>query len=102
MRTVISAAAEADLEQIGDYIARDNPHRAISFIEEIRARCLTIAKRPKAFPLMPRFKDAGIRRKIYGRYLICFRVKPGAVEIIRVLHGARNFGPGMLFDPEPE
>jgi plasmid stabilization system protein ParE len=39
----LSAEAEHDLEAIGDYIARDNPHRAISFIRELRTKCLDLA-----------------------------------------------------------
>jgi toxin ParE1/3/4 len=38
-RLVFSPRAEADLEEIGDYIARDNPARAISFLDELRAHC---------------------------------------------------------------
>ena len=36
MRLVFSRRAEFDLEEIGDYIARDNPRRAVSFVNEIR------------------------------------------------------------------
>jgi toxin ParE1/3/4 len=38
-RLFFSPRAEADLEDIGDYIARDNPARAISFLEELRSHC---------------------------------------------------------------
>lgn len=34
----LSCEAERDLESIGDYIARDNPMRAISFLQELRIR----------------------------------------------------------------
>jgi toxin ParE1/3/4 len=37
MRVVISPLAERDLEAIGDYIAEDNPARALSFVAELRA-----------------------------------------------------------------
>jgi len=43
MRCVFSALAEADLEEIADYIARDKPRRALSFIGEIRERCQGLA-----------------------------------------------------------
>ena len=36
MRSIFLPAAIADLEGIGDYIARDNPRRAISFVAELR------------------------------------------------------------------
>jgi len=32
MQCILSPLAEFDLEEIGDYIARDNPGRAVSFI----------------------------------------------------------------------
>ena len=35
MKVVLTRDAEADLLQIGDYIARDDPLRADSFIQEL-------------------------------------------------------------------
>ena len=51
MRCEISPLAEFDLEEIGDYIARDNPSRAVSFVREIRACCDKIPYSPEAVPL---------------------------------------------------
>lgn len=45
----LSAEAEHDLETIGDYIARDNPARALSFLHELRAKCLGLAEMPERF-----------------------------------------------------
>ena len=39
MRLLITPLAEQDLETIADYIANDNPARALSFVRELRA-CL--------------------------------------------------------------
>ncbi|WP_331711913.1 type II toxin-antitoxin system RelE/ParE family toxin [Xanthomonas fragariae] len=50
----LSADAEDDLERIGDYIAQDNPHRALSFVREPREKCMELASTPQAFPLVPR------------------------------------------------
>ena len=36
---IFSVKAEHDLEQIGDYIAEDNPHRALLFVRELRDQC---------------------------------------------------------------
>ncbi len=35
MIVVITAEAEADLEQIGDFIAVNNPRRAVTFVNEL-------------------------------------------------------------------
>jgi plasmid stabilization system protein ParE len=48
MRVLITAEAEADLEAIGDYIARDTPVRALSFVRELYQLCLNIADMPQA------------------------------------------------------
>jgi len=45
--------AETDLEDIGDYIAQDNPARALIFIQEIRAQCQKIGKSPLAYRARP-------------------------------------------------
>jgi plasmid stabilization system protein ParE len=39
MRLRFSRRAEAALEEVADYIARDNPMRAASFVRELRKRC---------------------------------------------------------------
>ena len=44
MRVAISPLAERDLERIGDYIAEDNPARAVGFVAELRDQCATFAK----------------------------------------------------------
>jgi toxin ParE1/3/4 len=68
----------ADLEQIADYIARDNPNRAAGFVEELEAKCRAAAATPDLFP--PRFElVSGLRM-----------AEDGTVRVERVLHSARN------------
>lgn len=43
MRIVFTGAAEADFESIGDFIAADNPLRAVSFVQELRQACEGLA-----------------------------------------------------------
>ena len=51
MKLVFSTAAEADLEAIGDYIALENPLRAVSYIREIRGKCMELREMPRRFRL---------------------------------------------------
>jgi plasmid stabilization system protein ParE len=95
----ILPAAETELEAIGDYIARDNPRRAVSFVRELRDKCLGLADMTLAFPLVPRYEDRGVRHRVYGNYQIFYRVvgQPAErIDIIHVLHGARNYA-SILF-----
>ncbi|OQX06906.1 MAG: plasmid stabilization protein [Desulfobulbaceae bacterium A2] len=89
MQLVFSPLAERDLEAIGDYIARDNPRRALRFIVGLRAQCVQLAATPQAYRQCPELGD-GIRSCAYGNYVIFFLVEGVAVRIIRVLHGAMD------------
>ncbi|HEY3909690.1 MAG TPA: type II toxin-antitoxin system RelE/ParE family toxin [Stellaceae bacterium] len=86
---VFSPRARLDLEDIGDYIARDNPARAVSFLDELRAHCDRISTAPMSYPSREDLA-AGLRVSVHGRYLILFRANSGSVRIERILHGARR------------
>lgn len=89
MRFEVRQAARNDLSDIASYIARDNPERSVSFIEELLSRIETVFERPLSFP--PRTElGSDIRSAVHGRYLILFRVSDSLVEVLRVLHGARD------------
>lgn len=97
MRAAFSRRAERDLEEIGDYIAQDDPRRALSFIAELRVRCARIAEAPLAFSPRPEL-GSDLRSSPHGRYVIFFRPSSSGVLIVRILHGARDlprqFKPG--------
>ncbi|WP_454753716.1 type II toxin-antitoxin system RelE/ParE family toxin [Cupriavidus necator] len=96
----LTPLAEAELEAIADYIARDNPRRALSFVQELRDRCLSLADMPLAFPLVPRYEDRGIRHRVHGNYQIFYRVlgdPPARIDVLHVLHSARNYA-ALLFN----
>lgn len=81
--------AVEDLQAIGDFIAADNPARAVSFIDEMLAACAGIAERPRAYQRRDDLAR-GLRQAVHGRYLILFTDGGDAVVIERVLHGARR------------
>lgn len=84
-----SERAEADLEDLGDYIALDNPRRAVSFVRELRARCDRLAERPRAHRLREEF-GPGVRGAVHGSYIILYVERHGILLIERVIHGARD------------
>ncbi|MBD1549524.1 type II toxin-antitoxin system RelE/ParE family toxin [Roseibium aggregatum] len=96
MIVVITREAEADLEQIGDFIALDNPLRAITFVQELVERCLALKDMARAFPLVPRYEHTGVRRRPFGEYLIFYRVGAEAVEVLHILNGTTHYEP-LLF-----
>lgn len=92
MRQVVySTPALDDLRAIAIYIAEDNPERATSFVEELRAVALTVAERPASFPARLDLAP-GLRSARHGRYLIFFTHDADRIEVVRVLHGSRDLG----------
>lgn len=91
MKVRFSAEAKADLAQIAGYIGADDPERAISFIDQLEATCLSLADFPGRFPLLDRYEKSGVRQLVHGNYLIFYRVEDGGVMVLRVLHGARDY-----------
>jgi len=98
VKVVLAKSAIADLESIADWIAADSPERAVSFILLLRSRCLQLADMPLAYPLVPRYESNSIRRRPVGDYLIFYRLQDNRVEIVHVLHGARDYEV-LLFPP---
>lgn len=97
MMLEFTSEAEGDLEQIADYIARDNPRRALTFIRELRGKCEGLTDHPDRFVLIPRYEQHGVRRRIHGNYVIFYRVEEHRVVILHILHGATDYG-SLLFD----
>ena len=49
MQLLITPLAAFDLEEIGDYIAQDNPIHAGTFVAELRAHCEKICLNPAGY-----------------------------------------------------
>jgi plasmid stabilization system protein ParE len=89
MRLEFSRWVESDLENIGDYIAQDNPARAVSFIREIRSKIVQIGRQPLLHQLRPEIGE-GTRLAVVGRYVLLFRIVDETVRIERVVFGGRD------------
>lgn len=98
MIVVLTAEAEQDLDAIASHIARDNPPRALTFLQEIRDQCLGLATMPERFPLVPRYAAHGIRKRSHGNYLIFYRAEHDRIVIVHILHGARDYL--SILDPD--
>ena len=91
MIVVITAEAEADLEQIATYVAEQSPKSALDLVRQLREKCESLADAPRGYPLVPRYEHLGIRRRPFGRFLIFYRIGVDAIEVAHVLHGARDY-----------
>ena len=87
MKLVLSRRAERGLARIGVWIGRDNPERAVSYVEELRAECRGLLVYPRRFPLVVPGSDAPKR---HGNDLILYRVDDDTVRITAIEHASRD------------
>ena len=62
--------------------------------------CLDIGRRPRAYPYFDRRRARGVRRRVHGNYLIFYREGPDSVQILHILHGARDYARIVIADDE--
>jgi toxin ParE1/3/4 len=88
-RVVRRPQAAEDIEEIWDYIADDSFLAADRWLDQLDAQFQLLA----THPLMGRAREelaAGIRSFPFGRYVIFYAQVDGGIDVVRVLHSARD------------
>ena len=85
--------AKNDLDQIFEYILKDNPSSAIEILNEIddAVSKLTVFPELGTQPKDDKLKAFGYRILVINNYLVFYIIKEKFVEIHRVLHSNRDY-----------
>ncbi len=86
----ISAEAERDLEQIADYIARDNPVAAEAWVAKLVLVARSAGAYPRAGRVVPEWRDPSVREVFLRTYRIIYRVEATRIVVLTVLEGRRR------------
>lgn len=81
--------ARQDLVEIGEYIAADNPRATDRAIDTLMDRAILLSANPQIGSLRAEIAE-GLRLFPVGNYLILYREISVGIEVVRVLHGARD------------
>ena len=91
MRVRWRPVAEADRDAIVEHIARDNPLAAIELGDAIERRVAGLPENPKLYRTG---RVRGTREMVvHPNYVVVYRIARGAIEVLRVLHSARQWPP---------
>jgi toxin ParE1/3/4 len=88
-KVVIRSLAESDLDDIWDYVALDNIEQAEKLIGKFGIKLQNLAESP----YMGRNREElmqDLRSFPLGAYVIFYRPTKDGIEVIRVLHSARD------------
>jgi len=84
-------AAEVDRDSVIDYISRDNPTAAIELGDAIERRVAELPEHPRLYRAG---RVRGTREMVvHPNYVVVYRIARGEIEILRVLHSARQWPP---------
>ena len=81
--------AAADILDVWDHIAEDSLEQADRWIDNLDEKLKLIARQP----LMGRAREelaADLRSFPFGRYIIFYAPVDGGIDVVRVLHSARD------------
>jgi len=89
--------AESDILEIWDCIADDSLAAADRWVGRLDEQFRMLA----AQPMMGRAREelaSGVRSFPFGRYVVFYMPKDAGIDVVRVLHGARDID--AVFSPE--
>lgn len=101
----VKPAATADVDNTAMYIAEDNPsagQRFLAAVDECFGRLLTMPKLGREYDLGG-FRLTELRSlpiSGFANWLVFYRVTEDGIEIVRVLHGARDVDAVLLTEED--
>lgn len=96
--------ALADVVEIAQYIERSSPANANAVVEAIRTTALGLIDFPYVHRMVPEWQDNDRRETFVHRWRLMYRVMPGRVRIVGVIHGSRLLDniEGRSFQESPQ
>lgn len=86
-------SAVAQLQAIHNYVAQTSPDYAVRIVDRLTRRSIQIAAFPSSGRIVPEYERKEIREVIEGRYRIIYLVEVSQVQVLAVIHGARELRP---------
>jgi toxin ParE1/3/4 len=91
----LTPKADSDIDTCFAWIAKDNPAAALRFLDAIELTCDALSRMPGIGS--PRYAEiplvCGVRMlaiKGFENYLLFYLEREDSVDVVRVLHGARD------------
>lgn len=90
MRVEWSDFARDDLDELVHYISRDSAFYARLFGEKVVLATRRLEEFPESGRMIPEAEDEVLREIIVQGYRVMYRLEPGRVLILAIMHGSRD------------
>jgi len=87
---VWSIWASDDLVAVADHISRDSESYAATVVRELVAAARSLRAFAERGRRVPEYGDPSVRELIVREYRLVYRVHPQRIEVLRIIHGARE------------
>lgn len=92
-----TSQALADLEAIGDFIARDTPNFAQVMVDRIFESVERLQPFPRSGRIVPEINQENIREIIFDSYRIVYLLRDETIFILTVFYGSRLLKSSDIF-----
>jgi toxin ParE1/3/4 len=93
MKLYWTRRAVDDLEEIGRYIAADNPKAAVKLVARLRLGARNALGSPLANRMVPELSREDVREVLDGNYRVVYQVFPDRLVVLTVFEGHKLFRP---------
>ena len=90
MKVHWTKTAQAHLASIHHYISQDSVEYAQRMVDRLTRRSEQISAFPHSGRKVPEYEADDLREVIEGPYRIIYRITPMQLDVVAVLHGARD------------
>ena len=90
MKVLWTDSALAQLAAIHSYVAQTSPEYARRIVDKLTRRSLQIAAFPFSGRAVPEYEINEVREVIEGLYRVIYLVKDDQIEVLAVIHSARE------------
>lgn len=77
------------MDEIWTYIAADDPNAADRLVSALREKARLLIDHPQ-MGIAREFLAPGLRALFHARYALYYLITPSTIDIVRILHGARD------------
>lgn len=106
MKAILLRRAEADIEAITTFLGNESPLLALDFIDAYSVTIESLVRRPGIghVHVEARAKHelevrcVGIEQ--FSKYLLFYRVQDEVIQIVRIVHGARDIAASVDLDAD--
>jgi len=82
--------AQGHLDAVHRYIAQNSPEYAKRMVDRLTRRSQQIGDFPQSGRVVPEYQLDQIREVIEGPYRIIYDIKPDQIDVLAVVHAARD------------